>query len=384
MKRIIIVLNLILCIFPINVLAANDDSLLKNAKSGILIEESTGKILYEKNKDERVPIASLTKMVAQIIVLEKIEDGTLTWDEKVTASANASGMGGTQIWLTAGEKMTVEDLFKGMTMASANDATVALAERISGTETAFVQLMNDKIKQLGLKNTEFKNCTGLDEEGHFSSAYDLAMIAKELLSHDEILRFSSVYEDYIRKDTPNKYWVVNTNKLVRFYDGADGLKTGFTDNAGYTMTVTAKRDNLRLIAVVLGESVSKVRNQETTELLDYGFNTYKIDLIKEKGSVVDTINIDKSNKDNIEIVTKDDLSILNKKSDASINYDTKVIINDIKLPVKKGTVVGRLDVIYNDNVIKSTDLIIDEDVDKINYFVYLYNNLKDIINGDFF
>lgn len=269
-------------------------------------------------------------------------------------------------------------------MASANDATVALAERIAGTENAFVKMMNDKVLELGLKNTVFKNCTGLDEDGHFSSAYDLSVIARVLLSHDEILRFSSVYEDYIRKDTPNKYWVVNTNKLVRFYDGADGLKTGFTDNAGYTMAVTAKRDNMRLIAIVLGESVSKVRNEEATELLDYGFNTYKIDLIKAKGDVVDTVNIDKSNKDNVNIITKDDISILNKKTDASINYDTNVKINEIKLPIKKGDVVGKLDVLYNDKVIKSTDLIIDDDVDKINYFVYLYNNIKDVINGNLF
>lgn len=384
MKKFIVLLSMILFIFPKNVFALNEEVLLENAKSGILIEASTGEILYEKNKDTRVSIASLTKMVAQIIILEKIEDGTLKWDEMVTASVNASGMGGTQIWLTSGEKMSVEDLFKGMTMASANDATVALAERIAGTEAAFVKLMNDKVKELGLKNTEFKNCTGLDENGHFSSAYDVAMIAKELLSHEEILRFSSVYEDYIRKDTPNKYWVVNTNKLVRFYEGADGLKTGFTDDALYTITATAKRDNLRLIAVVLGESVSKVRNQETMELLDYGFNTYKVDLIKEKGSVIDKVTIDKSNKKEISIITKNGLSILNKKSDTSINYDTLIKIDEIKLPIKKGSVVGRLDVIHNNKVIKSTDLIIDEDVDKINYFVYFYNNLKDIISGELF
>ena len=384
MKKFIVILFLILCVFPINVFALDDQTLLKNAKSGILIEASTGEILYEKNKDMRVSIASLTKMVAQIIILEKIEDGSLKWDEMVVTSANAAGMGGTQIWLTAGERMSVEDLFKGMTMASANDATVALAERIAGTESAFVKLMNDKVKELGLKNTEFKNCTGLDENGHFSSAYDVAMIAKELLNHEEILKFSSVYEDYIRKDTPNKYWVVNTNKLVRFYEGADGLKTGFTDDALYTITATAKRDNLRLIAVVLGESVSKVRNQETMDLLDYGFNTYKVDLIKDKGSVIKQLSIDKSDKNNVSIITKDNLSILNKKSDASINYDTKVTVNEIKLPIKKGSVVGKLDVFYNNKIIKSTDLIIDEDVNKINFFVYLYNNIKDVINGEFF
>ena len=234
------------------------EELLENAKSGILIEVSSGEILYEKNKDEQVSIASLTKMMVQTLVLEKIEEGSIKWTDIVTTSSNASGMGGTQIWLSTGEKMSVEDLFKGMSVVSANDATVALCEYIAGSEKECVKLMNDKVKSLGLKNTEFKNCTGLDEKGHYSSAYDLAIIAKNLLSHDEILRFSSIYEDYIRKDTPNKYWIVNTNKLVRFYEGADGLKTGFTDNALYTMAVTAKRDNMRLIANVLGEKEGKV------------------------------------------------------------------------------------------------------------------------------
>lgn len=387
MKKFVIILSLFLCIVPINIFAITDSeelSLLKNAGSGVLMEASTGEILYEKNKDKVVSIASLTKMMAQIIVLENIENGSLKWNDIVTASSNAAGMGGTQIWLTAGEKMSVEDLFKGMTMASANDATVALAERIAGTESAFVKLMNDKAKELGLKNTVFKNCTGLDEDGHKSTANDVALIAKELLNHEEILRFSSVYEDYIRKDTPNKFWVVNTNKLVRFYEGADGLKTGFTDDAGYTMAVTAKRDNMRLIAIVLGESVSKVRNQETMDLLDYGFNTYKIDLVKEKGSVVDRIKIDKGSKDEVEIITKNDISILNKKTDASINYDTKITIKEIELPIEKGMVVGKIDVLFNDKVVKSGDLIAADSVEKINYFKYIYDNLKDMVNFSFF
>ena len=213
MKNFIIFLITISVIFPIKVIAI-EDNLLENAKSGILIEKETGEILYEKNKDEKLAIASLTKMTAQIIILENIENGNLKWDEIVTTSANAANMGGTQIWLSAGEKISVEDLFKGISMASANDATVALAERIAGTEKAFVEMMNNKVKELGLKNTVFKNCTGLDEDGHFSTAYDLAIIAKELLNHEEILRFSSVYEDYIREDTANKFWIVNTNKVV--------------------------------------------------------------------------------------------------------------------------------------------------------------------------
>lgn len=381
MKKIYIVICFVLLIIPkCSPLALE---LLNGAKSGVLLEASTGEILYEKNKDEKVSIASLTKMVAQIIILEKIEEGTLKWDDIVTTSSNAAGMGGTQIWLVAGEKMSVEDLFKSMTMASANDATVALAEKVAGTEEAFVKLMNDKVKSLGLVNTTFVNCTGFDEEGHLSTAYDLGQIARELLKHDEILRFSSVYEDYIRKDTPNKYWLVNTNKLVRFYSGADGLKTGFTDAAGYTMAVTAERDNMRLIAIVLGETSGKARNQDATDLLDYGFNTYKVDLLNKKNEVVKELEIEKGNKSKVNAILKHDVSILRKKSDAGINYDTSVKINDIKLPLKKGDVVGKLEVLDNGNVIKSENLIIDEDVSKINYFKHLYNSFKNIISGNF-
>ena len=381
MKKIYIVICFILLIIPrCSPLALE---LLNGAKSGVLLEASTGETLYEKNKDEKVSIASLTKMVAQIIILEKIEEGTLKWDDIVTTSSNAAGMGGTQIWLVAGEKMSVEDLFKSMTMASANDATVALAEKVAGTEEAFVKLMNDKVKSLGLVNTTFVNCTGFDEEGHLSTAYDLGQIARELLKHDEILRFSSVYEDYIIIVTPNKYWLVNTNKLVRFYSGADGLKTGFTDSAGYTMAVTAERDNMRLIAIVLGEASGKARNQEATDLLDYGFNTYKVDLLNKKNEVVKELEIEKGNKSRVNAILKHDVSILRKKSDAGINYDTSVKINDIRLPLKKGDVVGKLEVLDNGNVIKSEDLIIDEDVSKINYFKHLYNSFKNIISGNF-
>ena len=354
------------------------EDLLENARSGILIEASTGEILYEKNKDERVAVASLTKMMVQTLVLEKIEDGSIKWDDVVETSSNASGMGGTQIWLATGEKMTVSDLFKGMSVVSANDATVALCEYIAQDEKSCVNLMNEKAKELGLKNTVFKNCTGLDEKGHFSSAYDLSIIARNLLKHEDILKYSSIYEDYIRKDTPNKYWIVNTNKLLRFYEGTDGLKTGFTDDALYTIAATSKRNNMRLIAIVLGEKESKVRNKETMELLDYGFLNYKVDLLKKRGEVVDYLNIDKADKEMVPIVLENDLSILNKKAVNSINYQYDIKINDVSLPIKKNSKVGVISLIYNDRVIKSVDLVVSQDISKINYFKYLFNNIMSI------
>lgn len=367
-----------------NVYANNEEKLIENANSGILIEASSGEILFEKKKDEKVAVASMTKMVAQIIILENIENGNLSWDEKIKVSSNAAGMGGSQIWLQPGEEMSVRDLMKGITMASANDATVALAERIAGTEEAFVKLMNDKVKELGLKNTHFVNPTGLDEENHYSSAYDMAMIAKELLNHEQILEFSSVYEDYIRVDTPNKFWLVNTNKLVRFYEGADGLKTGFTDNAKYCMAVTAKRDNMRLIAVVLGEESGKVRNSETMELLDYGFNLYKVDLVKSKTDKVGTLKLDKSTKENVDVFPQRDITILGKKSDVSLNYDIEIKINNNTLPLKKGDVVGKIIIKNGNKTVKEENAIINEDIEKMGFLQMLGKTLKDIVTGEIF
>lgn len=379
MKKIIILLILCILVIPFSVYAEED--LIPNAVSGVLMEEETGTIIYEKEKDKQVPVASMTKMVAQIIILESIESKKIKWDDVVTVSKNASDMGGSQIYLAANEKMTVRDLFKGISMASANDAVVAMAEYISGTEEKFVKKMNDKVKKLGLKNTVFKNSTGLDEEGHFSSAYDMAIIAKELLSHKEILKFSSVYEDYLRTDTPNKFWLVNTNKLIHSYPGSDGLKTGHTDNAKYCIAATAKRDGMRLIAIVLGEEVAKVRNEETSKLLDYGFNLKQVNVIKKKEKVVKKITVEKATKKEIKVYPQNDVLILQDKGVQNNKYTTKVKIDKINLPLKKNDKVGIIDVYENKKKIKSVDLIVKEKVEKENFINLLLNNLKNIPSG---
>lgn len=360
----------------------SDTSLIPNATAGVLVDATTGEIIFEKNKDEKLAVASMTKMVAQIIILESIESGKIKWNDIVTASANASGMGGSQIYLTTGEEMTVEDMMKGISMASANDATVAMAEFIAGSEVEFVEMMNKKVKDLGLKNTFFKNCTGLDEEGHYSSAYDMAVIARELLKHEKILEFSSVYEDYLREDTDNKFWLVNTNKLVRFYEGADGLKTGHTDAAKYCLAATAKRDDFRLIAIVLGEDNSGVRNSETMSLLDYGFNNYKIEILKTKDDIVKEISLDKATSPKISLVPLNDIAILSKKS-----ADTKKYTYDIKitnnLPLKIGDEVGKIIVKDSDNnKVKEEVLTVTENVDKLNFLELFGKTLTDMILGN--
>ena len=212
-KRSIIILLLINFFIP-SIKVKASDTLLQNAKSGLLMEVSTGKIIYEKNIHEKVSVASMTKMMGMILVMEAIEDGKIKLDDMVVVSKNASGMGGSQIWLEEGEKISVLDLIKGIMMASANDGIVAIGEYIGGTEKNFVKMMNEKAKSLNLKNTNFVNPTGLDEENHYSTAYDMAIIAKELISHEEILKYTSIYEDYLRKGTNRQFWLVNTNKVV--------------------------------------------------------------------------------------------------------------------------------------------------------------------------
>lgn len=375
-KFILILLLIIMC--PTVVFA---EELIPNAKSGLLIEESTGEIIFEKEKDKQVAVASMTKMMAQILILENIEKKNIKWTDVVTISKNAADMGGSQIYLAPNEKMTVKDLFKGISMASANDATVAMAEYIAGSEEKFVKQMNKKAKEIGLKNTVFKNSTGLDTEGHISSAYDMAVIARTLLSHKEILNFSSVYEDYLRVDTPNKFWLVNTNKLVRTYSGADGLKTGHTDNAGYCLAVTAKKDNMRLIAIVLGEDTAATRNKEAAELLDYGFNTKSLKVIKKKDKLIKKIKLEKSTKKEIKIYPKNDITILKDKNQNNEKYKTKIKLEKIKLPIQKNKVVGKIEVYQNKTKIKEENLIVKEKVEKLTYLKLLIENLKNIPKG---
>lgn len=381
MKKLVVSFLVMLLLCPM-VVKADDNTLIPNAKSGVLMEESTGKIIFEKNKDEKVAVASMTKMVAQILILEAIEKGQIKWTDKVTASANASSMGGSQIYLSTGETLTVEEMMKGISMASANDATVAMAEFLKGTEIDFVKEMNKKVRELGLKNTQFKNCTGLDEEGHYSTAYDMAVIARELLKHEDILKFSSKYEDYLRVNTPNKFWLVNTNKLVRFYEGADGLKTGHTDAAKYCLAATAKKNDMRLIAIVLGEEVSKVRNSETMALLDYGFNTYGLQIVKKKNETVKTERVEKASTKKIEYTPIYDIGVLSKKSDTKKKYSYDIKITKNNLPLIKGEVVGKIKIKDGNNIVGEGDLTVKKSTKKLSYLILLRNTIYDIASGN--
>ena len=360
---------------------AQDNTLSKNAKSAILIEESTGEIIYEYNSHEKLEPASMTKMMSLVLIMEAMEKGVIKEDQIITVSENASRMGGSQILLATGEEMSVDDLLKGITIASGNDAVVALAEAIAGTEENFVKMMNDKLKELGLKDSNFKNCHGLDEEGHYSSAYDMAFIARELVKHQKILDYSSIYETYLREGTDKKIWLVNTNKLVRFKAGVDGLKTGYTEGAGYCLTATMKKDAMRVIATVMGEPSSQIRNSEVSSMLDYAFAQVGLKRMLSKDSVVETINLPKAKIDEVKIVPSKDVNVLYKKVHGEITPTYEIKINDLKLPIKKGDKVGKLYVKNDNKIINTIDLTVKEDVEKCNLCELYFKTLKNIMSG---
>ncbi len=375
MKKIMLILLLLFTFVSVKA-----EEIAINAKSAILIEASTGKIIYEKNVHEKYAPASMTKMMSLLIFMENIDNGNLKMDEVIKVSKNASSMGGSQIFLQENEEMKVEDLLKGISIGSANDATVALAERIAGSEDAFVKIMNDKVKKLGLKNTNFKNCTGLDEDGHYSSAYDMSIIAKELVKHKKILEFSSIYETYLRENTNNKFWLVNTNKLVRFYKGVDGLKTGYTDKAGYCLTATIEKDNMRLIAVAMGEPTSNIRNAEVTAMLDYGFNLYKNEIYVSSKEILGSKDVELGKDRFANIVVVKDVSSINKKGHkvGNITYDLNV--KKLKAPVYRGQKVGTLTIKEDGKELTTVDVTVDKSIKKAGIFEIYYRYLKDILS----
>lgn len=382
MKKVLICMISLFIFVPFIKAEDTSNVLAKNAKSAILLEASTGEILYEFNSHEKREPASMTKMMSLLLIMEAIENKVITLDQIITVSSNASSMGGSQILLETGEKMSVDDLLKGVAIASGNDAVVALAEAIAGTEENFVKMMNEKLVELGLKDSNFKNCHGLDEEGHYSSAYDMAYIARELVKHKKILEYSSIYETYLREGTDKKIWLVNTNKLVRFKEGVDGLKTGYTEGAGFCLTATMKQNNMRVIATVMGEPDSQTRNGEVSSMLDYAFAQVGLKKVLSKKSIVDKVTLTKSKLDEIEIVPKEDVNVLYKKVDGEITPTYEIKLDEIRIPIKKGDVVGKLFVMNNDDVINEVELTVNKDIEKCNLFELYFKYLKNILGGN--
>lgn len=385
MKKVVFTLISSAMIFSLSLPTVNaretravDVELAKNALSSVIIEQDTGEVLYEKDARKKLPPASMTKIMTMLIIMEEIDKGNLKLDDKVMTSEYAASMGGSQIFLEPGEEMTVNEMLKGIAIASGNDASVAMAEKIAGTEEAFVNLMNKKAKSLGLKDTHFKNPTGLPAADHYSSAYDMAIMGRELLKHQLITKYTGTYEDYLRQNTEKQFWLVNTNKLVRFYPGADGLKTGFTQEARYCLTATAKKNNMRVVSVIMGAPTSKERNAQMSKLLDYAFNQYQVKQLIKQGDNVDQLSISKGKTKNVNVVTKSPVSVVMKKGEA-LNKVTKDIKlkKDLQAPIKKGQVVGKLVLKQGNRVLSTTDLVARNNIPKAKW----YDLFKRTIDG---
>lgn len=337
--------------------------LAENAKSAILIERDTGTVLFEKNSDERLSPASMTKIMTMLLIMEALEDGKIQWNEKVRTSEYAASMGGSQVFLEEGEEMTVDELLRAISISSANDASVAMAERIAGSEKQFVKMMNQKAKELGLKDTKFQNATGLPAKNHYSSARDMAILAKELLKHEKITNYTSQYESYLREGTNKKFWLVNTNRLVKFYPGVDGLKTGFTKEAKYCLTATAKKGDMRVIAVVFGAPTSKERNKLITEMFDYAFSQYETKQFYAKGDELGKVTVEKGQQRNIKIAAGESISLLTKKGEKMDDVKTSLKLNKhIQAPIKKGDEIGKIVLIKNGKVLSENSAIAAENV----------------------
>lgn len=310
------------------------------AASAVLMEASTGRILYEKNAHEQLPPASITKIMSLILICEAIENGDLSLDQKITCSESAASMGGSQIWLEPGEEMSVRDLLKATVIKSSNDSTVLLAECVAGSEEAFVTMMNKRATDLGMKNTVFKNASGLDDDGHLSSAYDVAIMSRELIKHDIIFEYTTVWMDYLRD---GKMQLVNTNKLVRSYKGITGLKTGTTDGAGYCLSATAQRNNMHLIAVVMGSDTSDDRFSSAKKLLDYGFANWKTIVLTPSIDIPKYIKVLKGQSDTVAISPEEIGYVLLPKGQEDRITQKLTICEDVEAPVEKGQTVGKLE-----------------------------------------
>lgn len=378
MKKYLVVLILISFFF---IPCVNAEDLVPNAKSAILIEESTGKILYEKNSDEKRAPASMTKVMSMLLIMEALDNKQISFNDEVTISQNAADMGGSQLFLQPNQTAKVEDLLKGIAVASGNDAVVAMAEKIAGSEEKFVDMMNKKAKELGLKNTQFKNPHGLDAEGHYTSAHDMAIMAKELIKHKNILNYTSIYEEYLTKSDGTKLWMVNTNKLVKFYKGVDGLKTGFTQTAGYCLTATAMKNNTRLISVVMGEDTSANRSTDTVNLLNYGFNSYKVNTIIKKEKNIAKVKVNKGKEDKVYIRTKENVNELLNVNEKAKKYTLVPEVKNITAPVKVGEKVGILKIKYQNKVVEEVDLTVSKNIKKANLWDLFKRNLKMIVSG---
>lgn len=352
-----------------------DNTLKLEAGSAILIEQNSGKVLYEHNPHAKLRPASVTKVMTILLIMEALDSGKITLQDKIACSENATAMGGSQIWLDVRETLSVHEMLKAICVVSANDCTVAMAEHLAGSQEAFVAQMNKRAKELGMKDTTFKNCHGLDEDGHVTSSYDIALMSRELLTkHPKITEYTTIWMDTLRD---GKSQLVNTNKLIRNYSGATGLKTGSTATALYNLSASATKNDLSLIAVIMKAPTTKVRFEEATKLLDYGFNNYSYKQFGKTGETVKTINVDKGVKESINAILENSCGALVKKGQNKELVQNITLEENINAPVNKGQKLGEITYTIEGEIVGKSNIIAQEEVEKINLWnmtTHLYKN----------
>ncbi len=382
MKKIKTVCAVILIFILISSLAIpivaqdqKDPKLEIKAQSAVLMDVNTGTVLYEMNKDEKRSPASVTKIMTLLLVFEAIDEGKIKYEDMVTVSENAAPMGGSQIFLEPGETMSVDELIKSVVVASANDGAVALAEYVGGSEESFVYMMNKRARELGMNNTYFENATGLDDDTtlHLTTAYDIALMSRELLSHEKITEYTTIWMDTVRN---GEFGLSNTNKLIRFYRGATGLKTGSTSKAGFCISASAKREDMHLIAVIMGSDSSAERNASASKLLDYGFANYEIYRNVEKE--IEPIKVKRGKSETVNAKYENFEILVPKGNKNKVTFEIKIDEN-ISAPLEKGSKVGRITYSLNGEIIGEKDLVAVNDVEKMNFAWYLLNIIKKFV-----
>ena len=363
--------------FRIDFASAESADLSVDAKSAILIDYDSGEVLFEQNPDEKVQVASIVKLMTILLTFEEIEAGNLSLDEMLTTTENASSMGGSQVFIDPFVDYSVEDMLKSVIVASANDASVALAEKISGTEEAFVKKMNQRAKELGLNDTVYVNASGLPEPGQYSTARDVAKLTKEVLKIKDYFNYSTIWMDKLTHPSGRETEVVNTNKLIRYFKGCDGGKTGSTDEAGYCLTATAERGGMRLIAVVLGAKDATLRFNETSKLLTYGFANFENKQIISSGESLIEAEILRSKVKTIPVYAAEDFYVVSRKGDGDQYAVTVEIDEKICAPLASGEKVGTVSISKDGVIIKTIDAIVGTDVPAITYG----ESLKEIIKN---
>lgn len=377
-----LIMAILIAIMPMNLSFANEDNapLSVSSKSAILMDLGSGQILYEKNAHDKLPPASVTKVMTMLLICEALDSGKITLDDSVQISDNAASMGGSQIFLEAGEVQKVDTLLKGIAVASANDGCVAMAEYIGGSVESFVDMMNAKAKELNMKDTNFVNTNGLPVDNHYTSAHDIAIMSRELLKHDVISKYLTTWMDQVVVGKKQiTVGLANTNKLIKHYQGATGVKTGFTQQAKYCLSASAKRGDTHLVAVTLGAETSPERFKDATSLLNFGFANYESVKLCSKNDNIATLTLDKADEQKINLVAKEDLSVLIKKG-GNKDFTRKIKVNENPtIPIKKGTNLGYVEIYQGKTLVGKVDLVNTKDIQKASYLKMLQRVIDEML-----